>query len=111
MPMIAAKITGTPKVVILNARPRTCSRYSRRATSQILRIDLASNCLNKDFFQRRLDHLETVDGCHGRRFAQQLLCVAVRLQLDLRMTRKVRCFRYLQALEKIGAALKFNNDV
>ena len=75
---------GAPAMVEnLKARPRICSRYSRLAISRMLRIGLASHGLDEDLFERRLNQLEAVDGGHGRGFVQQLLRVAVRLELDL----------------------------
>src|ERR1700733_4060296 len=108
--MTAAKITGTPKVVILKARPRTCSRYSRLATSQILRIDFASDRLDKDLFERRLDHFKTKDGSRGRRFTKKLLGVAVILQADLCVTGEVLGFSDLRTFQEFSATLKLDND-
>src|ERR1700722_20808734 len=106
--MTAAKITGTPKVVILKARPRTCSRYSRFATSQILRIDFASDRLDKDFLERRLDHFEAIDPRAGGSFVQQFLSVAVLLEADLGVAGEILRLGDLGALQEVGVAFEFH---
>ena len=62
-----------PTVVMRKARPRICSRYSRLAIRSMLRIGLASDGLNEDLFERRLDQFESIDRGGGRSFVQQLL--------------------------------------
>src|ERR1700739_2956527 len=111
MPKTAAKIAGTPKVVILKARLRTCSRYSRLATSQILRIDFASDRLDKDFFKRRLDHLEAINSCDGGSLVQQFLRIAVFLEPDLGVPGEVFGFGDFGAVQESGAALELDDDV
>src|SRR5271170_7264480 len=70
---IPTKIAGMSTVVILKALPRTCSRYSRFAISQMLCISAASHGLNEYLFERRLDQFELVNARHADRLAQQSL--------------------------------------
>src|SRR5277367_6183891 len=85
MPKIPMKMAGIRIVVILNALPRTCSRYSRFAISQILCIGLASHGLNEYLFQRRLDQLELIDARLADGLAQQRLRIRAVFQLQLGM--------------------------
>ena len=96
---------------ILKARPRICSRYSRLATRRILRIGLASHGLDEDLFERRLDQLEAVDCRRGGGLMQQLLRVAVRLELDLGVAGEVSGLRNLVAGQKSRASLELDNNV
>src|SRR6185437_7919275 len=105
MKTITAKRTGKPKVVILNAFPRICSRNSRFATRSMLRMAvIASHGADKNLFERRLDQFKTIDRSHGCRLAQQLLRIAGRLQPDFRMAGKILRLGNLRALKKVLAA-------
>src|SRR5947209_987575 len=75
---------GIRTVEMTNALVRTRSRYSRRATSQVLRISFAYR-INEDLFQGWFHQLEPVDAQPRRRLAQKLLRIRVRRQLDLDM--------------------------
>ena len=108
---IATSTAGTRMVDTLNARPRICSRYSRFAIRSMLRIGLASHGLDEYLFKRRLDQLEPVDGRHCRGLVQQLLRIAVRLQLDFRVAGVILRLRNLIALQKRGASFKLDNHV
>src|SRR5271156_3623068 len=80
---IPTKIAGMRTVVILKALPRTCSRYSRFAISQMLCIGVASNRLNEYLFERRLNQFEFVDTRLADRLAQQRLGIGAVLELYL----------------------------
>src|SRR5579863_6589807 len=109
MPTITASRAGRPIVVILKARPRTCSRYSRFAIKSMLRIGLAPHGLDEYLLERRLDQFESIDGGHGCRLAQQLLRVAVFLELDLGMAAEVLRLGNFAAVQECRAPLKFDN--
>src|SRR5580658_4320605 len=111
MPRMTAKSYGTPMVDRRKARPRICSRYSRFAMRSVLRIGLASDGANEDFFKRRLNELEAVNLGGRRGLAQEFLRVAAGLQANLGVTGKVFCFRDLRRVEERGVAFEFNDDL
>src|SRR5271165_2307335 len=82
---IPTKIAGIRTVVILKALPRTCSRYSRFAISQMLCIGASSNRLNEDLFERWLDQFEFVDARLADRLAQQRLRIGMVFQFHFRV--------------------------
>src|SRR5215472_11468889 len=98
--MMMANRRGTRMVETRKARPRICSRYSRRATRIRLCIGFASHRLDEDLFERRLDQFETIDCGDSGRFVKQLLGVALRLQADLGVAGEVFCFGVFRALEE-----------
>jgi len=55
----------------LKARPRICSRYSRFAMRSMLRMSIASHSADEDFFERRLDEFEAVNGGDGCCFMEE----------------------------------------
>src|ERR1035441_121996 len=100
---------GSSTVENLNARPRICSRYSRLAIRRTLCIGLASNGLDEDLLERGLDQFESINlGC-GSCLMQQLLRVALRLELDLGVGRKNLRFRNLIAVQERRTAFKFDD--
>src|ERR1035441_3431570 len=101
---------GKSTVENLKARPRICSRYSRLAIRRTLRIGLASHGLDEDFLERGLDQLETINCGYRGSFVQQLLRIAVFLELDLSMAGVVPGFGNLIAVEEIRAALKLDHN-
>src|SRR5258708_25445195 len=105
MKMTRAKSAGTRIVEILNARPRICSRYSRLATSNRLRIGLASHGLNEYLFERRFNEFESVDVAHRGGFMEQLLRIAVGMKANLRVRREALCFGNLRAVESTVVAV------
>src|ERR1035437_8032520 len=108
-PSSATISSGTSTVETRKARPRICSRYSRFAIKKILRMILASHGLDKNLFQRRLNQLEAVDGRHGCGLMQELLRVAVRLELDLGVTGEVLCLRNLITVQESGVSLELDD--
>src|ERR1017187_1665660 len=92
MAMMTPNSSGTAIVERRNARPRICSRYSRRAMRAMLCIGFASHGLDEDLFKRGLDQLVAVDGGHGGGLVQQLLRIAVGLELDFRVAGEVLGF-------------------
>src|ERR1035437_471212 len=108
-PSSATISSGTSTVETRKARPRICSRYSRFAIKKILRMILASHGLDKNLFQRRLNQLEAVNRRLGRGLMQELLRVAVRLELDLGVTGEVLCLRNLITVQESGVSLKLDD--
>src|ERR1700692_2678596 len=106
---MTAKSNGTRTVDTRNARPRICSRYSRLATSNRLRIGFASHGLNENLFERRLDQFEAVDGGYRRSLVEQLLCVAMRLKANFSVAGEVLGFSNLRTLQETRVAVEFNN--
>src|SRR5580698_8193167 len=103
--------SGTSTVENRKARPRICSRYSRFATSSILRIGLASHGLDEDLFKRGLNQLKAIDGSHARGLVEQLLRIAVRLERDLGVAGVVVGFSNLVALEEVRVAFEFHDHM
>src|SRR5271157_2256949 len=103
--------SGNSTVENLKARPRICCRYSRLAMRRTLRIGLASHGLDEYLFKRGLDQLETINRRHGRGLVEQLLRVAVRFELDLRVAGEVFGLGDLVAIQEIRASLKLDDHV
>src|ERR1700728_4041156 len=97
---------GTRRVEMRKARPRICSRYSRRATRSMLRIGLASHGLDKDFLERRLDEFETIDSGHGSGEVKKLLRVAAGLERYFSVAGVIIGRGDLIGFEEIGAAFE-----
>src|SRR5258708_40002122 len=110
MPMTTANRSGTSIVETRKARPRICSRYSRRATSRMLRIGLASHGLNEDFFERRFDEFEAVDGGDGCGLVEELLRVAVGVKTDLGVATVVVGLGDFRALQERGVSFELDDD-
>src|SRR5664279_3147717 len=108
---MSPKMAGTPNVVILNARPRTCSRYSRLAISNMLRIGSAPHGLDEDLFERRLHHFKAINHRPRGSLAQQLLRVAVFLESNLSVAGEIFRFGNLRAVQKIGVAFKLDDHM
>src|SRR5215469_1997670 len=108
MPMTTAKSSGTRMVETRKARPRICSRYSRRATRTMLRICLTSHRLDEDFFKRWFNQLKTINRGHGGGFMQKLLRIAVGMHANLRMAGVVIGRLDLGALKERSIAFELN---
>src|SRR6185437_8015778 len=111
MTTITANKMGRPSVVILKALPRICSRNSRLANSHMLRMVVAPDGPDEDFFERWLDYLKAVDGSHRCSFMQQLLRVSAWLQVNLGVAGKIFRFRHFIALKKCRVALELNHHM
>src|SRR5208337_2337991 len=109
IPTMTRNKAGTAMVDMRKARPRICSRNSRRAIRKILRIGFASHGQDEDLFERRLDQFKAINRSDDGGFVEQFLRVAVGLELDFGVAGKVFGLGDLVTIQERGVALELDD--